>query len=210
MRPVALALVLALGLTASPLAAYAQPAPRAHRIGYLSLQRPEGDRSWVAAFRQGLRELGYVEGENVIIQQRHAAGRAERLPALASELVGLQVDVLVVYGVWALIGAGWKPPATLPIVFTVDAFGNHEFRGKVESFSPGTGAQFALLPPENATGNFTKIIQRVPVRVAVSPDVAEQGLLRPGLSVVVSVDKRDRPEPARAAESSRAARENGL
>ncbi len=54
--------------------------------------------------------------------------------------------------------------------FTVDAFGNHEFRGKVESFSPGTGAQFALLPPENATGNFTKVVQRIPVK-STSPTI---------------------------------------
>jgi putative ABC transport system substrate-binding protein len=62
-----------------------------------------------------------VEGQNLVIQQRHAAGLAEKLPALASELVGLKPDVLVVYGVWALMGTGWRPPSTLPIVFTVDA-----------------------------------------------------------------------------------------
>jgi putative ABC transport system substrate-binding protein len=121
MRLIGLAVVLAVGLILAPLVADAQSAGKVHRIGYVSLQRPEGDKSWVAAFRQGLRDLGYVEGENIVIQQRHAAGRAERLPGLASELVGLKSDVLVVYGVWALMGAGWKPPSTLPIVFTVDA-----------------------------------------------------------------------------------------
>ena len=52
-----------------------------------------------------------------------------------------------------------------PVDFTVDAFGGHAFHGTVDSFSPGTGAQFALLPPENATGNFTKVVQRVPVKI---------------------------------------------
>jgi putative ABC transport system substrate-binding protein len=91
MRLIGLAVVLALSLALVPLAADAQSAGKVHRIGCLSLQRPEGDRSWVAAFRQGLRDLGYAEGENIVIQQRHAAGRAERLPGLASELVDLKV-----------------------------------------------------------------------------------------------------------------------
>ena len=77
-----------------------------------------------------------------------------------------------------------------PVTFTVDAFGNHEFRGKVESFSPGTGAQFALLPPENATGNFTKIVQRVPVRIRIEGDAATRAALLPGLSVTATVDTR--------------------
>jgi putative ABC transport system substrate-binding protein len=112
--------VMSPSLLAAPRAAEAQPAGKVVRIGYLSLQREEGDTSWVAAFRQGLRELGYVEGRNVAIEQRHAAGRSERLPELASELVSRKVDVLVVYGLWALIEAGWKAPGALPIVFTVD------------------------------------------------------------------------------------------
>ena len=79
---------LVLTLLAGALGADAQPPEKVVRIGYLSLQREDGDRSWVAAFRQGLQELGYVEGGNVAIEQCHAAGRAERLPGLASELVG--------------------------------------------------------------------------------------------------------------------------
>src|SRR5262249_32547475 len=100
--------------------AHAQTAEKVARIGYLSLQREDGDQSWFAAFRQGLRELGYVEGKNVLIEQRHAAGRADRLPGLASELIRLKPDVLVVYGLWELNAAGWKPPGALPVVFTVD------------------------------------------------------------------------------------------
>jgi len=81
----------------------------------------------------------------------------------------------------------------------VDAFPDADIVGTVESVSPASGAVFSLLPPENATGNFTKIVQRVPVRVSVSPEVAQQGLLRPGLSVVVDVDTRSAAEPSKTA-----------
>jgi membrane fusion protein, multidrug efflux system len=64
------------------------------------------------------------------------------------------------------------------------------FRGHVASLAPATGAQFSVIPPENATGNFTKIVQRVPVRIVLEEDGSELGRLRPGLSVVVQVDER--------------------
>ncbi len=75
-----------------------------------------------------------------------------------------------------------------PAEIRVDAYPDTPLAGTVESFAPGTGAQFALLPPENATGNFTKIVQRVPVRIRV--DVPQNGspALVPGLSIEVSVD----------------------
>ena len=64
------------------------------------------------------------------------------------------------------------------------------YRGTVESFSPASGAVFSLLPPDNATGNFTKIVQRLPVRIRIPAAVAREGLLRPGMSVVVSVNTK--------------------
>ncbi|SEO30145.1 membrane fusion protein, multidrug efflux system [Methylobacterium sp. UNC300MFChir4.1] len=85
------------------------------------------------------------------------------------------------------------------VTFTVDAFGDHAFRGRIESFSPGTGSQFALLPPENATGNFTKVVQRVPVRVALDPSDPLIARLRPGLSVEATVHTQDPVEPVRPA-----------
>ncbi|MGO4525385.1 HlyD family secretion protein [Microvirga sp. 2MCAF35] len=90
-----------------------------------------------------------------------------------------------------------KPGQTVHV--KVDAFPDSDIVGKVESVSPASGAVFSLLPPENATGNFTKIVQRVPVRVTVSPEVAQQGLLRPGLSVVVDVDTRTSAAPEKTA-----------
>lgn len=77
-----------------------------------------------------------------------------------------------------------------PATLEVDALPGTPLHGVVESFSPGTGAQFALLPSENATGNFTKIVQRVPVRIRVDADAALRDRLLPGLSVTVDVDTR--------------------
>ena len=74
--------------------------------------------------------------------------------------------------------------------FTIDAFGDHNFHGRIDSFAPGTGSQFALLQPENATGNFTKIVQRVPVKIALQPGDPLIARLRPGLSAEATVDVR--------------------
>jgi membrane fusion protein, multidrug efflux system len=80
-----------------------------------------------------------------------------------------------------------------PVSITVDALPDRVFEGRVTSFAPASGSVFSLLPPDNATGNFTKIVQRVPVRVRVPAEVAREGVLRPGMSVVVSVNtKSDR------------------
>ncbi|MDH0863228.1 HlyD family secretion protein [Mitsuaria sp. GD03876] len=86
-----------------------------------------------------------------------------------------------------------------PVTLHVDALPDADVRGTVESFSPGTGAQFALLPSENATGNFTKIVQRVPVRIRVQADPALRERLLPGLSVTTEVDTRGDGGPARDA-----------
>jgi membrane fusion protein (multidrug efflux system) len=74
--------------------------------------------------------------------------------------------------------------------FSVDAYPGRTFHGKVESLSPATGARFALLPPDNATGNFTKVVQRVPVRVAVDNTADPEHPLRPGMSVEVTITTR--------------------
>src|SRR6266852_3784484 len=76
----------------------------------------------------------------------------------------------------------------------VDAYPNRTLEGRIESFAPASGAQFSLLPPDNATGNFTKIVQRVPVRIALPVNNPLAGLLRPGLSVTVTIDIRDAGE----------------
>jgi membrane fusion protein (multidrug efflux system) len=77
-----------------------------------------------------------------------------------------------------------------PVTISVDAYGHRKFSGVVDSISPAAGSVFTLLPPDNATGNFTKIVQRLPVRVRVPKDVAKQNLLRAGMSVYATVDTR--------------------
>jgi putative tryptophan/tyrosine transport system substrate-binding protein len=108
------------GLLAAPRASEAQQAGKVARIGYLSAGNPPIIPHVHAAFLQGLRELGYVEGRNLVIEYRFAEGRFERLPALAAELVGLKVDVIFA-GSSAQALAAKQSTTTLPIVFIVSS-----------------------------------------------------------------------------------------
>ena len=83
---------------------------------------------------------------------------------------------------------GIAPGATVKV--SIDALPGKTFTGTVTSMAPATGAQFSLLPPQNATGNFTKVVQRVPVRIALPKALLDSGRLRAGLSAVVDVDSR--------------------
>jgi membrane fusion protein, multidrug efflux system len=78
-----------------------------------------------------------------------------------------------------------------PVTIKVDAYGFRKFKGTVDSIAAGAGSVFTLLPPDNATGNFTKIVQRLPVRIRVPKSVAQQNLLRAGMSVYTTVDTRE-------------------
>jgi putative ABC transport system substrate-binding protein len=110
-------------LLASPLAAEAQQTGKVYRIAHLSVNAapntPETARIW-AAYTQGLRELGWVEGQNLAIERRYADGRIERLPDLAAELVALKVDVMTVSAGWAGVRAAKEATKTTntPIVMT--------------------------------------------------------------------------------------------
>ena len=75
-----------------------------------------------------------------------------------------------------------------PAKVTVDAFPDLALTGHVDSWSPGTGSTFALLPPDNATGNFTKVVQRVPVKIVLDPHESLGTLVRPGMSVEATID----------------------
>jgi putative tryptophan/tyrosine transport system substrate-binding protein len=133
----------AAALLAAPHAAEAQPAGKVYRMGYLSSTSPASARTLLEAFRQGLGELGWVEGQNLVVEYRFAEGQHDRLPELAAELVRLKVD---------LIAAGPTPPAlaarnvtrTIPIVMT--AVGDPVRMGLVTSLArPGgnvTGVSF--------------------------------------------------------------------
>jgi membrane fusion protein, multidrug efflux system len=82
------------------------------------------------------------------------------------------------------------------VAIEIDTFPGVEIAGNVASLSPGSGSQFSLLPPENATGNFTKIVQRVPVKIRLDRDNPLAGRLRPGLSVTATIDTRTAPSPS--------------
>ncbi|MCE6978286.1 HlyD family secretion protein [Pseudomonas frederiksbergensis] len=82
-----------------------------------------------------------------------------------------------------------------PVSFTVDALSHRQFHGRVQRISPATGSEFSLLQADNATGNFVKIAQRVPVRITVDADQEQSERLRPGMSVVVSIDTAAEGDP---------------
>jgi putative ABC transport system substrate-binding protein len=98
----------------------AQAGSKVARVGYLSMASPDADRHWVAAFREGLKERGYVEGKNLVLEQRHAYNQAARASDLAAGLVRSKVAVMVVYGSPA-IAALKKSAPNIPIVMTVHA-----------------------------------------------------------------------------------------
>jgi putative tryptophan/tyrosine transport system substrate-binding protein len=115
---IALIIPLALGFFVAPLTVEAQPAGPVHRIGLLhpfSSPPPSASDARAEALRQGLHDLGYVEGQNLVMEIRYAAGSEERLRALAAELVQLQVDVIVAPGV-AASRAAQHATRTIPIV----------------------------------------------------------------------------------------------
>jgi putative tryptophan/tyrosine transport system substrate-binding protein len=158
---------LAGGLLVAPRASEAQQAAKAPRIGYLagSLAASPHLRE---AFLQGLRDLGYVEGRNVVIEYRDAEGKPERLPALAAELVALKVDVIVVADTPSALAAK-QATKTIPIVFT--SAGDPVGSGLVTSLArPGGNVTgLSLLGPELVGKRLEQLKQAVPgvSRVAV-------------------------------------------
>src|SRR5262249_34538161 len=133
--------VTPLGATASAQEYRAQQSPKVWRIGFLSPFSADLSKAWQVSLQQGLQQLGYVEGKNVVIEQRHADGRLERLADLAHELVRLQIDVVVVHGLSNAIQAARNASSTIPIVFVANP-------------DPvGTGVVASLARPgENVTG----------------------------------------------------------
>ena len=173
MRPRAAAIVLTLGLSllAAPLAAYAQQLEKRLRIGYVSMAAGLSPRT--EAFRQGLGDLGYVEGQNITIEYRWAQGKQERLRDLADDLVRVKVDVIVTGGPTATRAAK-EATTTIPIVMGFDA--DPVEAGFVASLArPGgniTGT--AILSPELTAKRLDLLKQAFPriSRVAVfgNPD----------------------------------------
>jgi putative ABC transport system substrate-binding protein len=126
---------LALGTLALPLAAEAQQAGKVYRIGYLGTSSPSLEPHYVEAFRQKLRDLGYIEGQNSVIEYRWAEGQDDRLPGLAAELVRLKADVIVTTGTPGTLAAK-QATKTIPIVMA--SSGNPVQSGLVASLNrPG-------------------------------------------------------------------------
>jgi membrane fusion protein (multidrug efflux system) len=142
--------------------------------------------------------LGYTELRAPI--DGVVGNRSARNGAYA--MVGAQLISLVpAHGLW--VDANFKESQLahirpgLAASIEADVLPGRVFRGHVASLAPATGAQFSVLPPENATGNFTKIVQRVPVRIQLDDSASTLDILRPGLSVTAAVDERSSAETAR-------------
>ena len=135
-------------LLATAVAAEAQQAAKVHRVGFVGTESAATPSGSFGAFRQGLRELGYVEGKNVVIETRFSDGHLERLPGLAAELIRLKVDVLVA-GSPAAAAAAKKASTAVPIVFA--GVGDPVASGIVASLArPGgniTGAAVGVSDP---------------------------------------------------------------
>jgi len=119
LRTIGIISTLTLGLLAGPFPAEAQQAGKVYRIGFLDFRlRSTTTDPRLAAFRQGLRELGYVEGQNLVLEYRSAKGKRERLPEVAAELVRLKVDVIVTSGSPRAWRAAKRASRTIPIVMS--------------------------------------------------------------------------------------------
>jgi putative ABC transport system substrate-binding protein len=170
-------LILVLGVLLAPLLADAQPRARASRIGFLGTSSPSAIPRALDAFQRGLRELGYLEGQNIVVEYRWAQGRQERLSGLAVELVRLNVDIIVAPNTQAALAVRAET-GTIPIVFAgvADPVGT----GLVASLArPGgntTGLSF--LSPELSAKQLELLKEALPKtsRVAVLWNPGNPGL----------------------------------
>jgi putative ABC transport system substrate-binding protein len=160
----ALILAVALSLLAAPFAADAQQATKVPRIGVLTLSTA----SWAPnaeGFRQGLRELGWVEGQNIVIEHRDAAGRADMLPTLAGELVRLKVDVIVTQSNVAALAAT-HATQTIPIVMAIA--GDPVKAGLVGSLArPGGNVTGLTLMQTELSGKRLELLKEVAPNIAL-------------------------------------------
>jgi membrane fusion protein (multidrug efflux system) len=136
-------------------------------------------------------DLGYTKIRSPI--DGYVGDRAAQIGAYTTVGAAL-LSIIPAHGLW--VDANFKEDQLAQMRpgeqanFVADVLPGRTFTGRVSSLAPATGAVFSVIPPENATGNFTKIVQRVPVRIAVDDGDGTLGMLRPGLSTTVSVDTR--------------------
>jgi putative ABC transport system substrate-binding protein len=147
------------GLIAAPLAARAQLAGKVHRIGFLGNSTPAHEANLVGPFREGLRELGYVEGRNILIEYRWAEGKYERFPALIRELIALKVDVIVTAGTPASLAVK-KATTSIPLVMV--AVGDPVGTGIVASLAqPGGNITGLTSLSPNLEGKRLELLREV-------------------------------------------------
>lgn len=148
-----------------------------------------------ADLRTARLDLGYTRIRSPI--EGYVGDRAAQIGAYATVGTAL-LSIVPAHGLW--VDANFKEDELARMrpgqqaTILADVLPGRKFTGRVVSLAPATGAIFSVIPPENATGNFTKIVQRVPVRIAVADGAGILGLLRPGLSTTVSVDTRSAAE----------------
>lgn len=158
-----------------------------------------GQQAGVAGAEAALR-LAKIDLANTIIRAPEA-GRLSEVGVRVGQYVtaGSQLMFLVPADVWVI--ANFKETQTAriavgqPASFTVDALANARLTGRVERISPAAGSEFAVLKADNATGNFTKVPQRIAIRIRIDPGQPLSGRLRPGMSVQARVDTADVPTP---------------
>jgi membrane fusion protein (multidrug efflux system) len=166
------------------------------QLGVYQTSRKEAEAKRAEA--DAVRQLAQIDLDRTVIRAPidgvigNRAVRLGQYVKAGSQLLSLvPIDVHVVANFKETQLDHMRPGQQVEI--SIDAFPDQKLMGTIESFAPASGAEFSLLPEENATGNFTKIVRRVPVRIALPQNNPLHGLLRPGLSVVVDVDTRTGP-----------------
>ena len=174
--------------------ARAQQTSAARQLDVLDAQQAEAEAA-VAAQKSSLRiarlNLSYTR---IVAPQDGVIGQRQVKPGQYVGVGGQVTSLTPLPNVWVV--ANYKETQLTHMrvgeraYITVDTFPDHRLHGHVLAFAPGAGSQFALLPPDNATGNFTKVVQRIAVKIAIDDSDGLIDLLRPGMSVVASIDTR--------------------
>jgi membrane fusion protein (multidrug efflux system) len=144
--------------------------------------------------------LGYTR---IVAPVDGMVGRRQVLPGQYVSVGTQLISIVPLPNVWVI--ANYKETQMTHVRIgqsarvTVDAFPGIVLRGRVDSWSPASGAQFSLLPPDNATGNFTKVVQRIPVKIVLDLEPSLGTLLRPGMSVIATIDTSSTPNQSRHA-----------
>jgi membrane fusion protein (multidrug efflux system) len=174
--------------------ARAQHSAAARQIEVFAAQQAQAEAA-VGAQRAALQiaqlNLSYTR---IIAPQDGVIGQRQVKPGQFVGVGGQVTSLTPLPNVWVI--ANYKETQLThmrvgaPATITVDTFPGHRLRGHVLAFAPGAGSQFALLPPDNATGNFTKVVQRIAVKLAIDDSDGLVDVLRPGMSVVARIDTR--------------------